>query len=83
MGKEFHPDHSAVAWWSSLTSIAEMIDRQRWPLTKPQLEYLRSTLFGGMGSFQDWSLEQQSYGSDATNTNKRLEKLRSELFRLL
>ncbi len=72
----------ALAWWSALTSMADMIERQDAPLTRHQFEYLKKRLFGGMGSLCDFSLDKKQFGDAAAAANAKLDSKRSELYKL-
>lgn len=73
-------DPYALAWWGRLTAIADVIERQGIPLTQQQVDYLKKVLFGGMGSFNDFSLDTKSFGNEAVIANRELDKKRSELY---
>lgn len=77
---ERKPDPYALAWWSSLIAIAELIEAQETPLSTKQLAYLDRLLFGGMGSLNDLSFDQESSGVSADLVNKRLDEKRRTLF---
>jgi hypothetical protein len=72
----------ALAWWTALTSLADLIERQDSPLTQQQFEYLKKQLFGGMGSFSDFSLDRNQFGDSAPTANEKLDRKRTELYRL-
>jgi len=71
----------AFAWWSALTSIADLIERQDGPLTQQQIDYLKNRLFGGMGSLSDFSLDSKEI-PDAAAANAKLDAKRIELYKL-
>jgi hypothetical protein len=73
-GEERAPDPYALAWWSILCTIADLLEAQEPPLSPKQIEYLRSVLFGGMGSLNDLWLK------DAAKINQRLEESRHRLW---
>jgi hypothetical protein len=73
-------DPHALAWSSTLATIAALIERQSSPLSVDQLRYLRSELFGGMGSFLDFQLDEERFGTEALTANKRLIEARQHLF---
>jgi hypothetical protein len=79
-GEEKQPNPHALAWWSTLVAIAELIDAQEAPLNAKQTAYLRTLLFGGMGSLNDLYFDRRSLGSNADVINARLTKRREELF---
>ncbi|MFZ1217894.1 MAG: hypothetical protein WAO00_01310 [Chthoniobacterales bacterium] len=75
---QFEPQ--ALAWWSTLTAISEMIDHQDTPLSKKQQTYLHGLLFGGMGSLNDLSISSNSSGKNAKSVNAHLDRQRRLLF---
>jgi hypothetical protein len=70
----------ALAWWRTLTAIAEMIDNQDTPLNEKQTAYLDGLLFGGMGSLNDLSIPSKSIGKAAKSINAQLDRQRRLLF---
>jgi hypothetical protein len=74
--EEKKPEPYALAWWSILSTVAELIDAQETPLSEKQIAYLDRLLFGGMGSFNDFSLA----GKTAKSVNDRLDEQRSSLY---
>ena len=76
------PDPYALAWWSSIQTAVALLDGLE-SLTTRQLDYLRTSFCGGMGSFTDFSLEASRWGDDAVSTNARLSAIRSSLFHTL
>lgn len=79
-GEKRNPDPYALAWWSSLIAIAELIEAQETPLSTKQRAYLDRLLFGGMGSLNDLSFDQRLLGASADIVNKRLDEKRRTLF---
>jgi hypothetical protein len=75
---QFEPQ--ALAWWSTLTAIAEMIDHQGAPLNEKQTSYLDGLLFGGMGSLNDLSISSKPIGKSAESVDKQLDRQRQLLF---
>jgi hypothetical protein len=73
-GKTRTLDPYALAWWTALRTIAELIEAQDSPVSSKQIAYLKSTLFGGMGSLNDLSFR----NFDAINA--QLRQKTSELF---
>ena len=69
----------ALAWWSTLTAIAEMIDNQDTPLSARQAAYLDGLLFGGMGSLNDLSIRSHDR-KNADAINAKLDRQRRLLF---
>jgi hypothetical protein len=64
-------DPGALAWWSTLTAVAEMIDNQDAPVSERQAAYLDGLLFGAMGSLNDLSIssQQDRKTSDSINAS--------------
>ena len=79
-GEEKKPDPYALAWWVMLTTLAAFIEAQESPLSAKQIDFLRSHLFGGMGSLNDLSFASQSVGEIADSINNELDKERKILF---
>ena len=79
-GVERKPDPYALAWWSTLIAVAEMIDTQEASLSVRQIAYLDRLLFGGMGSLNDLYFDPKSIGAGADLVNKRLDENRHALF---
>ena len=69
-------------WWSTLNEAADLLDAQEGPLSPKQIDHMRHQLFGGMGSFQDYSVDTNKYGERAKDTNQRLSEKQSKLFQL-
>jgi len=69
-----------LAWWSTLTAIAEMIDNQDTPLSEKQAAYLNRLLFGGMGSLNDLSISSKSSEADPKTIDAQLNRQRQLLF---
>jgi hypothetical protein len=74
------PEPYALAWWSILSTVAELIDGQETPLSEKQIAYLDRLLFGGMGSFNDLSFDPNLVGDIAKSINDRLDKERRALY---
>jgi len=70
----------ALAWWSTLTAIGEMIDNQDTPLSEKQTAYLDGLLFGGMGSLNDLAISLPDDNKGAESINARLDRQRRLLF---
>jgi hypothetical protein len=75
---EFEPQ--ALAWWSTLTAIAEMIDNQDARLSEKQTAYLNDLLFSGMGSLNDLSISGKPTQPGAESINAQLDRQRRVLF---
>ena len=73
-------DPHALAWWSMLGAIAELIEAQESPLSPKQAAYLDRTLFGSMGSLNDLYFDPKFSGSIANIINERLDERRRALF---
>jgi hypothetical protein len=73
------PDPYALAWFSSLRTMSGLLSRQA-SLSAEQYSYLERELFGGMGSFQDFSLDPNRWGKTADAANDRLGRIRDELY---
>jgi hypothetical protein len=74
------PDPYALAWWSMLNAVAEMIDYQDGELSSRQISYLQSELFGGMGSLNDLWFDERRLGRSAKEVNENLKFSREALF---
>jgi hypothetical protein len=86
-GKEYrrvtsdaHLDPYALAWWSTLNTLADMIDYQDTELSRRQISYLQRVLFGGMGSLNDLFFDERRLGQIAKEINKKLRVSRELLF---
>ena len=86
-GKEYkkvttdkHPDPYALAWWSTLNTLADMIEYQQGELCPKQISYLKRVLFGGMGSLNDLWFDERRLGTIAAGVNKKLSVSREALF---
>ena len=73
-------DPYAAKWWATLVTIAELLGGQSTPLSAQQKSYLDRLLFGGMGSFNDFVLEESRLGPDARQANQELNQLRKVMF---
>src|SRR5262245_40965697 len=74
------PDPYALAWWSMLNAVADMIDYQDGELSSRQISYLKSELFGGMGSLNDLWFDERRLGRSAKEVNDNLKFSREALF---
>jgi hypothetical protein len=68
------PDPYALAWWSILTTMADLIEHQECALSRNQLSHMKRLLFGGMGSLNDFS------PSVPTQERLKYDQLNRELF---
>jgi hypothetical protein len=78
-GEEYEGDSYGRLWYSTLIVLAEMIDRQESKLTRRQKEFISRFLFGGMGSFNDYSLR-KAFQKDVSEANQELDTLRGNLY---
>jgi hypothetical protein len=76
------PDAFALAWWSILNTIADLLEAQDSPLSDNQINYLTRVLFGGMGSFNDLFFDPKFMGDAANAINERLAEKRHLLFKI-
>ena len=72
-------DPYALAWWATFRTVIALLEGE-WALKKRHREYLLHSICGGMGSFQDFSLDEARWGESAVTANKELERIRSQLF---
>jgi hypothetical protein len=73
-------DPYAAMWWATLTTMAEMLRGQDGLISDRQRRFIGRGLFGGMGSLNDFWLDERQLGSAAKDANERLDQLRSQLF---
>jgi hypothetical protein len=73
------PEPYALAWWSSFQTTIALLDGLE-TLKPSQLDYLRHSLCGGMGSFGDFSLDEARLGASATKANRELNRIRASLY---
>jgi hypothetical protein len=69
----------AAVWRAKLDTIADMIETQGCDLPAEQRAYLARTLFGGMGTLQDFGLDVTS-DPEARASNARLFALYRDLY---
>lgn len=74
-------DPYALMWWGILTEAAVLLDAQDGALSAKQIDYLRNKLFGGMGSFNDYFIDENHCGDLAKSANQRLNEKRTMLFK--
>lgn len=72
------PDPYALAWWSSFQTVIALLEGLE-TLTTRQQAYLCHSICGGMGSFNDFVLDESRWGSRATTANQQLTQVRSSL----
>ena len=77
---EAHPDPYALAWWSTLNTLSDMIEYQDTELSPRQISYLERILFGGMGSLNDLWFDERQFGQTAREINNKLSYSREALF---
>ncbi len=75
-------DPYALAWWSSFQTTIALLDGLE-ALTPSQLDYLRHSLCGGMGSFGDFSLDEKRWGASAAKANRQLAQIRTSFYEAL
>ena len=75
-------DPYALMWWSTLTFTADLLGAQDTPLSAEQSAQLRRKIFGGMGSFNDYCIDENRGGDTAKMANHRLNERRSALFKV-
>lgn len=80
--KEKTPDPYALAWWTKLNTIADLLDAQETAINKRQFKYLESVLFGGMGSLNDFYISEKNLGEKAKIIKQRLDEKRANLFKI-
>lgn len=81
--EQFHEvDPYALAWWATFTTSIALLEHEN-KLSTEQLGFLKSTLCGGMGSFQDFALDSDVYGYRANDANSKLEEIRASMFKVL
>lgn len=73
-------DKYAVAWHSTLSTAADLLNLQDSSISAAQKEYFRKSLFGGMGSFQDFYVDKKVYGEEAETANKNLDLKLTKFF---
>lgn len=78
--EEKDPNPYALAWMTNLTTIAELLEAQQTSLSKGQIVFLNSILFGGMGSLNDLQFQMKEVGNIADTINERLEIQRNDLY---
>jgi hypothetical protein len=82
-GNNMPQDAYALSWWSAISTIADLLERNDSPMSEAEYSYLLSRICGGMGSFADFALDEIIYGPAARKTNKRLDEMRSHFFEIL
>jgi hypothetical protein len=81
--EEKEPDPYALAWMTNLTTMAELLEAQQTPLSKEQIAYLDSILFGGMGSLTDLQFDPKEFGDIANIINDQLKIQTTDLYESL
>lgn len=75
------PDPYALAWWTRLTTIADLLETQESNITPNQLSYLEHVLFGGAGGLNDFYLDKTFVGELAAGiANKAIRNKTTQLF---
>jgi hypothetical protein len=72
-------DPYAAKWFGVFSSLIGVLTGED-ALSDKQTEYLDRLLFGGMGSFNDFVLDEERLGSAAVRANQQLDDLRKKLF---
>ena len=80
-GQQVSPDPYALAWFSTVTTMASLLDGQECPLSVAQIACIDRTLFGGGGSLNDLTFGPDSVGNTAETINRRLDEKRRALWR--
>ena len=75
-------DPYALAWWCTLTTMADLLDAQDQAPSAKQVAYVRHSLLGGMGSLQDFSIDPDVAGDGAESVNSKLDKKLTQVFGL-
>jgi hypothetical protein len=76
------PSPYAAAWLFALTTLADILELQEFPLSDRQIAYFKQMLFGGMGSLTDLKFDWRKLGPTAKTVNERLSKRTEELYTL-
>ncbi len=76
-------DPYALAWWCTLETISVMIAYQDAPLSDKQLDYVRHKILGGMGSLNDFRLDDRKFGEEARTANRVLDQLSNDVYNVL
>ena len=77
------PDPYAAEWWTVLETMGDLLRYQDGPLSDMQIDYIRRRLLGGMGSFNDFRLNEKELGEEAAEANKLLDQLVDELYTMI
>ena len=72
-------DQGAAIWCSTLEAIAALLASQDCRISQRQRHYLDRALFGGMGSLNDFQIDER-LGAAAKKANVELNHLRERLF---
>jgi hypothetical protein len=72
-------DSVATAWWATATTAAALIAGEQ-RLSPQQHAYFDGTLFGGMGSLNDFSVDTTRWGEKALEANRQLAIIRTALY---
>jgi hypothetical protein len=73
-----HP--RAMAWWAILMTMEGLLDTQDGAPNERQIAYIKDTLFGGMGSFNDLTFDVKDLPAAAATINQRLDQQRDALY---
>jgi hypothetical protein len=78
--RHMRADPYALAWWSILCTMADLVEAQEAPLSVEQIKYIEKILFGGMGSLNDLYFDSKELGAIAEMVNKGLDEQRHDLY---
>jgi hypothetical protein len=68
----------ALGWLLTLTTISELLERQRSEPSRAQLDYVERELFGGIGSLTDFDFVLASKTRMRRNSGKPAEVMRTK-----
>ena len=68
----------ALGWLLTLTTISELLERQRSEPSRAQLDYVERELFGGIGSLTDFDFRSRIKDANAT---EQWEACRSDAYK--
>ncbi len=70
-------DNGASKWHAVCRALVNLLQTQEGELSSGQYAYLDRTLFGGMGSFSDVSLDSRKLGHEGAQANVELNSVRT------
>jgi hypothetical protein len=79
------PDPYALCKANELLTMAGLLERQESDITKAQIDYIKHSFYGGMGSFFDYRIDESVglKGNEIKEMNEQLEQLSDALFEAL